>query len=808
MKLFDFRKEIVRLLVVCVLPMSLTARMSAFSPNTNDLDTAISSGDFNGYFTSISLWLSQQLPSDTARISQNTLKHALSDPVFANTLAQRQLLFQTGVESMGHFAKASQENRAFLKWILKDTKAMELYLEGGAPSGNRPIAVFPPQEGNPAESLSIWGKIFSRDPDSKEGTCLKLAIATGLACAVPNNTLGTTEPIEPFSRYNHFKSAYRNNELFPIFNNLSVWEYRMVLNASDNVAASDSDLAWAREMIATFRPDLRTQDKVSHVGGLLEYKEPEEAHNYRELVRVGGMCGAISFTGAMACQAFGMPALIMGQPEHCAFAYEIAPGIWNIGNDISGWDQSQYCGIPMSYFRLEAEARLNQASFSQVQHLKWLAETLASADQAKAVLKTALKINPLDFSLWQELVSRMKSDTGTTSAEWTSLFTDVSTAFFNYPDQLADMLDSIRDAAVLSKIDKRVLTQFAQNVAMKISDGLHASNLVPLWRMYYALKPVVDIEIDLLLPSQLTATDTSHEGGETGANTVDGVMEGLWSTRYDLSQPLPQSVTITFDKIYDINKVVYWPRTGGGNGNITAYNLYLSNDGKEFYRVASGTWKPDESGKPVTFPHANALCVKLEAVSGEGGWATASEIQVFKYRATPLPSPKPVPTAPPALSQKSAPPPLPPPAQIAEAPIAAIPGVLHYEVESCVTNSGVRFLNCATGGQQANIKTGDWMDYTIDVPTTGVYGIEMRIATPYSGGAVEVIGKTNTLAVIALPNTTGLWKTTPATDITLNQGAQTLRISAAKTRECAIRWFRLVSPGTPAGHTHGDDHSE
>jgi hypothetical protein len=316
----------------------------------------------------------------------------------------------------------------------------------------------------------------------------------------------------------------------------------------------------------------------------------------------------------------------------------------------------------------------------------------------------------------------------------------------------------------------------------------------------------MDIEIDFLLPSQLTATDTSHEGGETGALTVDGEMDGLWVTRYDLSQPLPQSVTITFDKLYDIDKVVYWPRTGGGNGNITAYNLYLSNDGKEFYKVASGEWKPDDSAKPVTFPRTNALGVKLEAVSGVGGWASASEIQVFKYRAPPISSwAPPAPNAPPALSQKPAPPPLPAPAQLPEAPMAALPGVLHYEVESCVANHGVRFLNCATGGQQANIKTGDWMDYTIDVPTTGVYGIELCIATPYIGGAVKVMANTSTLAFIALPNTTGLWETTPATEITLNKGSQTLRISAAETRECAIRWFRLITPGTS---TPGGDRSE
>jgi len=796
MKLLDFSKEIARLLVVCVLPMSLSASASAFSPNTHAVDAAISAGDFNAYFTNLSLWLSRQVPSDTAKISLNTLKDTLSDPVFEKTLAQRQILFQSGVENMGSFARASKENRTFLKWMLGNTSAMELYLEG------RSFGPKAQKIDTHTNSLAIWEKIFHRDRDSKKGIYLKLAIATALA--QPGGIFGSTESVDPVNRYEHFKSAYLHHELFPIFNHLSVWEYQRVINAW----ASDSDLTWMREMVATFRPDLRRQDKIQQVSGLLAYKEPVGSHNYRELVRDGGMCGAISFTGAMACQAFGMPAVIMGQPGHCAFAYETAPGIWNIAHDISGWDESETGGIPMSYFRLEAEARLNQARFSQVQHLKWLADTLASADQAKAVLKTALKINPLDFSLWQELVARMKRDAGTTNAEWTSLFADQSTAFYNYPDQLADMLDSIKDPAILGKIDPTILAQFAQNLVMKISDGLHVSNLASLWRMYNALKPAMDIEMDLLLPSQLTATDTSHEGGETGANTVDGVMEGLWHTRYDRSPPLPQSVTITFDKLYDIDKVVYWPRTGGGNGTITAYNLYLSNDGKEFQKVASGTWKPDDSGKPVTFLHTNALCVKLEAVSGEGGWATASEIQVFKYKATPLPTPQPAPTAPPALSEKPAPAPLPPPAQIPEAPMAALPGVLHYEVESCVANRGVRFLNCATGGQQANIKTGDWMDYTIDVPTTGVYRIEMRIATPYNGGAVKVMVNTSTLAVIALPNTTGLWETTPATEITLHKGSQTLRISATETRECAIRWFRLITPGTSAGRTPGGDRSE
>jgi alpha-L-fucosidase 2 len=68
------------------------ANVYAWKPNANDLETAIRSGDFGAYFSTISTWLNHQAPAEPNRISEEAMKTLLKEPVFRNTLDQRQLL--------------------------------------------------------------------------------------------------------------------------------------------------------------------------------------------------------------------------------------------------------------------------------------------------------------------------------------------------------------------------------------------------------------------------------------------------------------------------------------------------------------------------------------------------------------------------------------------------------------------------------------------------------------------------------------------------------------------------------------------
>jgi hypothetical protein len=46
--------------------------------------------------------------------------------------------------------------------------------------------------------------------------------------------------------------------------------------------------------------------------------------------------------------------------------------------------------------------------------------------------------------------------------------------------------------------------------------------------------------------------------------------------------------------------------------------------------------------------------------------------------------------------------------------------------------SGVCVYDCSTGGKQVNLQKNmpsSWIDYTLEVPATGTYALQMRTAT-------------------------------------------------------------------------------
>jgi hypothetical protein len=133
--------------------------------------------------------------------------------------------------------------------------------------------------------------------------------------------------------------------------------------------------------------------------------------------------------------------------------------------------------------------------------------------------------------------------------------------------------------------------------------------------------------------SQMKATATSEE--TVGANNaasmaIDDDTTTFWHTKWDKSDVLPQSITLSLGGTYTIDKVTYLPRQEGSNGIITAYNLYVSTDGVTFTKVTSGTWENNSAEKLAKFNPTNASYVKLEATAGVNGWASAAEINVLE----------------------------------------------------------------------------------------------------------------------------------------------------------------------------------
>jgi len=379
--------------IALVAGLALCANASAGTPNSKALESAVNGNDFGAYFANQSAWLAQNMPTDAGTLSALPLLALLKDPPFVNTLDQRQLLAKVGVANVEAFARAAPENKIFLTWLLQDTAAMDLYLEGAAPSGAQKRAE--DKWTIPVASLDIWNKIRQADPDARTGMYQKLAIATALAPPGSGNkgAGGEMTPGDPVKRYQHFKAANVNKELFASFNDLTVWEYKQVVSS----CASDADLAWARAMLNTWRPDLRINQQVVNSTSEVKYgSSPFPYTDYAAVLAGGGKCGPRSSWAVMICQAFGIPAIGVLQPGHACVAYKACdaalqpqPGnVWKVAYG-RGWEVSRLEGMKGPEFVDDVAARSRVAEFSQIQHLLWLAAALPNNQQALAIRDAA-----------------------------------------------------------------------------------------------------------------------------------------------------------------------------------------------------------------------------------------------------------------------------------------------------------------------------------------------------------------------------------------------------------------------------------
>ena len=133
--------------------------------------------------------------------------------------------------------------------------------------------------------------------------------------------------------------------------------------------------------------------------------------------------------------------------------------------------------------------------------------------------------------------------------------------------------------------------------------------------------------------SKMSATATSYQAqpsGNSPDNALDGDESTIWHSQWDPYSKLPQSITINLEGKHTIDRLRYVPRNDGVplNGNITKYNVYVSRDGKEFVKVANGQWGNTGDEKEAQFSPQEASFVKLEAIKGHGGWASAAEIYI------------------------------------------------------------------------------------------------------------------------------------------------------------------------------------
>jgi hypothetical protein len=118
-----------------------------------------------------------------------------------------------------------------------------------------------------------------------------------------------------------------------------------------------------------------------------------------------------------------------------------------------------------------------------------------------------------------------------------------------------------------------------------------------------------------------------------------------------------------------------------------------------------------------------------------------------------------------------------------------VSGEGHTYHDLSTSNSGAQYrsddvdIGCGSEGRPVvtNLEAGEWLTYTVHVPTTGSYDVTLRYKATAAGASARVsFGDTYVTSDAALPDTSGAFEThAVASGAMLRAGVQALRISIA-----------------------------
>ncbi|MBK8807878.1 MAG: carbohydrate-binding protein [Bacteroidales bacterium] len=119
------------------------------------------------------------------------------------------------------------------------------------------------------------------------------------------------------------------------------------------------------------------------------------------------------------------------------------------------------------------------------------------------------------------------------------------------------------------------------------------------------------------------------------------------------------------------------------------------------------------------------------------------------------------------------------------------------------TDEDVDIENCTDVGTGYNLGwtvAGEWLEYTVNVATAGKYTLTFRAACNGDGRTVSLSTNGTTIAnTIAIPNTTGwqIWEDVTVSDVNLEAGVQTLRLTIGATDYVNLNYMSFTSQSLP-----------
>lgn len=304
------------------------------------------------------------------------LDRVLTSDRLDGKLAKFVVLNEATPHGLAAYAEKSATNKKLVDQLLANDKLMQqMVLAGGA------------KEGRYAQAMKIYTDIQQASKKASTGVFHELSLAIAVEHAKPiaqrNAEAAKNAPefVDPVARYKHYEQAYLDKELDPYFDRHGAWELRFVVNGNE----PNEVLAWGREMLRNYRPDLITtkDDRWRYVAlvrtcvryGSQENKNDKpELQFYQNILMNGGICGRRAFFGRFILRSFGVPTVAKPQKGHAALG-RWTPDGWAavLG---AGWGTGWAPGREMAApdFLAMTQARELGDDYLQVQRAYWIGD--------------------------------------------------------------------------------------------------------------------------------------------------------------------------------------------------------------------------------------------------------------------------------------------------------------------------------------------------------------------------------------------------------------------------------------------------
>ncbi len=449
---------------------------------------------------------------------------------YEKILLQRELVNNAGYDILQFTANYKNAYKETLEWLMNDLDNLRMYVLGGYPDGKnymKSIIILSNLRANYANDFTIQ-EPTKYGYDTLGNLYKRMAVALSLTHTVDVALWmqpGTVEnKSDPVRRYQIYKDLYHNGNMrFTDTIDFAKWferytteEMRYVMNC----IIDDQEILWLNEYTQSFidansnkmwylsphpymkyiwpnynQPkywdeknkeayDKKYKGIFSKYG--VEYGKPGVYKLWMN-IEGGAVCGGISKQGACNRGAHGVPATVVGQPGHAAFAYysmnDAGDGAWTLNNVITNWGQTgktERLGVRMplgwgsdryvsgyaASYLLLSQAAMNQEEAYEKSEKVIMTADLYKNDPAKQeeIYRKALQELPINVDAWYGLINNYSANETKTEKDWYNLAEEMAESLRCYPLPMYNLTNLIKPKLTSSEysaqfviLQKRIL---------------------------------------------------------------------------------------------------------------------------------------------------------------------------------------------------------------------------------------------------------------------------------------------------------------------------------------------------------------